>query len=194
MDRSKTHNKLLNAAKESFWKYGYKRVTVEEICSLAGVSKMSFYRLYSNKLAIAKEVFGIEITQSLREYRKILDGPHSFAEKMEETIHFKMDQVDRIGQEFLKELLQYGGDEFHAFLQEKRIETEDMVNKSFTAAQKQGEIRKDINLDILPIISEHITLLATNPKLQEMYPNQRDLIREVSTFFFYGIISHPLHP
>ena len=194
MDRSKTHDKLLNAAKSTFWKYGFKRVTVEEICLQAGVSKMSFYRLYPNKMAIAKEVLDNEITASINEYKQILYGPDSFAEKMEETIHFKMDQVDRIGQEFLKDLLQHGGEEFTTFLNEKRIETEDMVMKSFTKAQNEGEIRKDINLDILPIISEHIALLASNPKLQEMYPDQRELVREVSTFFFYGLIPHPKHP
>ena len=194
MPRSKTHNKLLSAAKSSFWKYGYKRVTVEEICKQAGVSKMSFYRLFSNKLTIAKEVLDIEINQSINDYKKILHGPHSFVDKMEETIHYKMDQFDRIGQDFLMEVLQNDVGEFHDFLQQKRIETEEMVNESFVSAQKNGEIRKDINLDILPIISEHITLLASNPKLQAMYPDQKELIREITTFFFYGIISHPLHP
>ena len=194
MKRTKTANKLLDSAKTLFWKYGFKRVTVEEICSHAGVSKMSFYRLFPNKLGIAEEVLNIELNNSINEYRKILESSVSFAEKMEETILFKMAQADRIGPEFLTEILTFGGSPFYEFLQEKRIETEEMVMGSFKKAQQNGEIRKDINLEIIPIISENITLLATNPKMQELYPDLKDLIKEITTFFFYGIVPHPLHP
>lgn len=40
---------ILSAGKELFWKHGVKRVTVEEICVQASVSKMTFYKFFMNK-------------------------------------------------------------------------------------------------------------------------------------------------
>ena len=49
-------NILVKQARELFWKHGIKRITVEEICSEAGISKMTFYRNFKNKVEIAERV------------------------------------------------------------------------------------------------------------------------------------------
>ena len=60
---------LLAAAKRLFWKHGIKRVSVEDISSEAGLSKMTFYRNFANKEAIA-----FELLRSLTE-----QGMHSLS-------------------------------------------------------------------------------------------------------------------
>ncbi|MBN2410872.1 helix-turn-helix transcriptional regulator, partial [candidate division KSB1 bacterium] len=40
-------------AKELFFKYGIRRVTIEEICKKARVSKMTFYKFFQNKIELA---------------------------------------------------------------------------------------------------------------------------------------------
>ena len=52
--RSAKLQAILDAAKSLFWKHGIRRVTIEEICEVAGVSKMTYYKYFSNKTAIAK--------------------------------------------------------------------------------------------------------------------------------------------
>ena len=49
--------RLLAAALEAFCERGYFTVSVEEITSAAGVSRMTFYRHFSGKPAIAAELF-----------------------------------------------------------------------------------------------------------------------------------------
>ena len=46
---SKKYQDIKKKGKELFWKYGTKRVTVEEICREAGVSKMTYYKFFKNK-------------------------------------------------------------------------------------------------------------------------------------------------
>ena len=194
MKKSKTALKLLESAKDLFWKYGLKRVTVEEICQDASVSKMSFYRLFKNKLAIANEVLNLEIQESLDEYKMILNSSDTFVEKMEATIHLKLKHADKIGIEFLQDIMTYGGEEFQLFLMEKRNETTKMVMDFFRKAQEDGDIRKDLNLALIPILSENLMLATSNEQLLQMYDSPRELIKDIITFFFYGIISHPQHP
>ena len=54
--KSKSFISIQKSAKTLFWKYGMARVTVEEICREAGVSKMTFYRNFKNKNEVAKQV------------------------------------------------------------------------------------------------------------------------------------------
>ena len=44
---------LFSTAKNLFFKFGLRRVSVEEICIKASVSKMTFYRNFNNKEHIA---------------------------------------------------------------------------------------------------------------------------------------------
>ena len=41
---------ILKTGKELFWKFGFKRVTIEEICKEAGISKMTYYKYFTNKM------------------------------------------------------------------------------------------------------------------------------------------------
>jgi AcrR family transcriptional regulator len=43
--------KILAAGRDLFWKHGFKRVTIEEVCREAGASKMTFYKFFENKIA-----------------------------------------------------------------------------------------------------------------------------------------------
>ncbi|MBN1927463.1 MAG: helix-turn-helix transcriptional regulator, partial [Prolixibacteraceae bacterium] len=49
-------NQILQSAKKLFWKYGIRKVSIDEICREAGVSRMTFYRLFKNKIELAKVV------------------------------------------------------------------------------------------------------------------------------------------
>ena len=52
-----SRDRLLAAATEAFCAAGYFAVSVEDIASAAGVSRMTFYRHFSSKSAIAGELF-----------------------------------------------------------------------------------------------------------------------------------------
>ena len=52
-----SHGRLLAAAADLFCARGYFAVSVEEIASAAGVSRMTFYRHFSGKAAIASALF-----------------------------------------------------------------------------------------------------------------------------------------
>jgi len=47
---------IFKTGKVLFWKHGIKRVTIEEICTEADVSKMTFYKFFPNKIELAKKL------------------------------------------------------------------------------------------------------------------------------------------
>ncbi|WP_372931944.1 TetR/AcrR family transcriptional regulator, partial [Mariniphaga sediminis] len=59
--KSKKYLEIMKTARELFWKHGFRRVTIQEICEKAGVSKMTFYKHFPNKIDLAKTVFTNEV-------------------------------------------------------------------------------------------------------------------------------------
>ena len=72
---------IVNTAKELFYKFGIKRVSVEEICQTAQVSKMTFYKYFPNKIELSKHIFTELIEENEAKYDEIMASDLSFAEK-----------------------------------------------------------------------------------------------------------------
>jgi len=56
---------VLKTGKELFWKFGFKRVTIEEVCKEAGISKMTFYKFFTNKIDLVKIIMNDILQESL---------------------------------------------------------------------------------------------------------------------------------
>lgn len=191
---AKTQERLLETAKDLFWKYGLKRVTVEEICKEASIGKMTFYRYYPNKLAIAQEILDQVNRTGRQEITAIFDSDRTFVEKMEAIIQLKMQYSESISIELIQDILSYGGPEFQNHLKKEKEEQSRLILDFFRKAQQAGDIRKDLRLEIIPMLSEHLVGLTENAQFMQFYRSPAELVQEITTFFFYGIVSNPLHP
>jgi AcrR family transcriptional regulator len=179
---------LIHTSKDLFFKYGIKRVTVEEICREANVSKMTFYKHFKNKNELVKTMI-LEMTkETLEKYRSLMDSDIPFEEKVRETIRMKMEGSDRMSQEFFSEYLPHADTELTRFVQQRMHETLDMVIKDYAEAQARGDIRQDIKIEFILWFLNKMLDLISDPGLDKLYDNPRDRIREMVNFFFYGIM------
>ncbi|HYW95493.1 MAG TPA: TetR/AcrR family transcriptional regulator, partial [Bacteroidales bacterium] len=99
---------IMSYGKALFWKYGMKRVTVEEICEEANVSKMTFYKYFGNKDKLALEIIRSLLENTLKEFLVVMESDIPFKKKVEATVKMKMEQTGTISKEFLSDL--YTGD------------------------------------------------------------------------------------
>ena len=185
-------NKKLQSIEENgqklIWKFGLKRVTVEEICEVAKVSKMTFYKYFDNKEKLAiyllKEIFD----SAIAEYREVFDSTISFEEKMKAVVEMKLKFARDISKEFLKDI--YGNDfpGLQAFTRQVSADNMEMIQRDFSEAQWNGEIRKDIKIDFLMYFLNKSIEMISDEKLVKMYSSISEMIRELTGFFFYGII------
>ena len=185
-------NKKLQSIEENgqklIWKFGLKRVTVEEICEVAKVSKMTFYKYFDNKEKLAiyllKEIFD----SAIAEYREVFDSTISFEEKMKAVVEMKLKFARDISKEFLKDI--YGNDfpGLQAFTRQVSADNMEMIQRDFSEAQWNGEIRKDIKIDFLMYFLNKSIEMISDEKLVKMYSSVSEMIKELTGFFFYGII------
>lgn len=74
---------ILNAAKKLFTKYGFKKVSMDEIASEAGVTKKTVYTYFSSK----EELLKYCIKEELQNMRKIIENVESKKLDFMETVH-----------------------------------------------------------------------------------------------------------
>jgi AcrR family transcriptional regulator len=185
---NKSHLSILTTAKSLFWKYGIRRVSVEEICKEAGVSKMTFYRLFSNKVEVAKAVLVTVMNENMDKYRNIMLQDISFTEKINQLIKLKYDGTLEMSQEFFSEVYQTDEMNLRELLVEYQKNGLDAFMADLKNAQEQGWIKEGIKPEFILYILNKINEMLLDKNLTSIYTSTHEAIMALTNFFFYGII------
>ncbi len=185
---SKGVQAITESAKALFWKHGIRRVTVEEICKEAGVSKMTFYRNFSNKNEIARHVLTQVMERSTSRYEKIMNQDIAFPAKIVELVVLEREESKGISQEFLKDIYETEDSTLQSLIEQYQEEGRQRIMRDMKKAQEKGWIRKDLKLSFLLYILNDLDKKARDEELLAMYEKPEDLIMELTNFFFYGIL------
>jgi AcrR family transcriptional regulator len=188
MSDNQKYNQIISAGRKLFWKYGIKRVTIEEICREASVSKMTFYKYFKNKNELVKHLIDYILGKAMAKYRNIMEQDIPFTEKARQSIALKMEQTDDMSPEFFEDYFLHADPELSEYLNNKMTESISMIMNDYIQAQKRGEIRADMRLEFILYFLNHMAEMAKDEQLLSLYPNPGDLVRELINFFFYGII------
>lgn len=178
---------LLDAARKLFLRHGIRRVTVQEICATASVSKVTFYKYFANKEDVAIRVLDQVIGENRARAEDLLARDIPIEEKVTRLIAFKSALSGKTTAEFYAELVSQDS-EPGRFAAAKRREWDARVRRFYAEAQQAGEIRSDIDIDFLMYMIERIRLLIADPELRAIYPDFSQLTRALMDLFYYGVI------
>ncbi|MCK4745440.1 MAG: TetR/AcrR family transcriptional regulator, partial [Bacteroidales bacterium] len=179
--------------KDLFWKFGFRRVTIEEICKEAGVSKMTYYKFFANKMDLVKILMDDILKTSLVKYRQIMDSDVSYPEKVIQMVELKRDQVKTMSNEFFRDYVQSADPEMINYLNQISQESMKMFVDDFSKAQKDGDLRKDVKIDFIMLMMNHMIEMTHDDHLLDLYDNPQDLVMEIINFLFYGILNRDVH-
>jgi AcrR family transcriptional regulator len=180
---------IIKTSRDLFMRYGIKRVTVEEICETAGVSKMTFYKHFKNKLDLVLFILDVEIEEGINRYKRIMDQDVPYSEKAKEIIQMKLESSKDISQEMLKDLMSSAIPEVAELMQRISQKNLKLIFDDMVSAQKKGEIRPDINPKFIIYMLGQMQEMAADERVLSMYESPQTLISEITNFFFYGILS-----
>jgi AcrR family transcriptional regulator len=186
--RTRKFEAIVSSAKSLFWKHGIKRVTIEEICTEAGVSRMTYYKYFNDKTAIAKFIIEDLFKSGLKEYKDILNSDIPYEEKVKKLIDLKMRSVHETSQELIDDIYKNRDEELFNTIENINARTLHIYIDDLGEAQKSGEIRADVKPEFILYILNRLTEMLTDKKLVAIYPNPEQMILEVISFFFYGIM------
>ncbi len=175
--------KIMGAARSLFFRYGTKKVSIEEICREAGVSKMSFYRHFKDKDDISFYVLEKHFTDRMNEYEGILKQDMPFEDKLKKILYIKIENVNSISDEMLKEILTEKYSMIGKWLAEQNIKETEKIREFIYSAQAKGEIWSDIKVELVLIMIEKTWGLLSDNKLLEIYESKAQMLKGVECCF-----------
>ncbi|HPJ82474.1 MAG: TetR/AcrR family transcriptional regulator [Bacteroidales bacterium] len=185
--KTTTLDRLLESGRMLFWKYGFSKVSVEEICRGAGVSKMTFYRYFSSKTILAKQILERAVEEGITRFMGIMESDVPTEEKMRRIILMKMEGTADISREFIEDIYSSRGEELQHYMMQLTGKTAGMIVEAFRQAQEKGFFRKDFRPEMLIAMSMKMIDLLTDEHLNKLYSNANEMIVEMTRIITCGI-------
>ena len=178
---------ILETAQRLFWKFGFKKVSIEEICRESNVSKMTFYKFYKNKPDLAKKVISLIMDKAILGYNEIMKMDIPFSEKVTKQLILKHELTNEISKEFVLDIFDNDKLGLKEYWQGYADKFSKAIMQDFKHAQKMGWIRKDLNLNFILYYQKKAIEMVYDPEINKMYGSVSELIMEITNMFFYGI-------
>jgi AcrR family transcriptional regulator len=187
MKQRKKYNDIINAAKRLFYKYGIRKTTVEEVCAEAKVSKVTFYKYFSNKIELAKVVCDKIFGDTIQRFSDLMESDLPFPEKMHGVLQMKIESTKDFNWDFVTDLYKDPNSELTKYADTWIQKGLKITVDYFADAQQKGFVRKELNPTFLLVILDKMREMALDNRLIAEYGNVQDLSVEITKFFLYGI-------
>ncbi len=181
---------ILNTAEDLFQRCGIKRVSIEEICTTAKVSKMTFYKYFKNKVELVRFLWGRWFEENNAKIAEVRAMKISFTDKLALFLKLKEENTQKISYQFALDYLN-GVPELEEFFREQYTQSINQFMDFLREAQQKGDVRPDMKIEFFLAVIEAMKGLMQNKTLVNLYPQYQDFIMEVNNFLFYGLLPRP---
>lgn len=183
-------NQILATGKEFFWKFGFKRVSIEEICREAGVSKMTFYKFFPNKTELAKIILDEVFEDSLKKIHKLGDEHESPDETLKKILQLKAEGSRNVSEEFIKDLYANPEGELKVYMEEKtKVVFAEMI-RVYEKGKENGWVRKDLNIPFFMLYVQKSMDMFSGDEVMHFFDTSQEMIMEATKLLVYGISPH----
>ena len=187
---TKSELAILAASKKLYWKYGISKVSVEEVCAEAEISKMTFYRYFKNKFEVVSIIMDQMTTEGIDTYRSIMSSKLPYSERLEKLMLFQKEQAASMSMEFITDLYknEHAG-EIVQLLQKNTEKFDQEIRSDFQQAIDEGHMRKGVTVDFIMHMLQVVRKESQNVELHKSYESTEEFAGAMADFFFHGILA-----
>lgn len=186
----KKKTQIIESAEKLFNQFGFKKVTVEEICQAAGASKMTFYKYFANKNELIKHLWQVMIDASWAKLDQLEQQDVPFTEKVNMIIQMKEESISQMGEKYVKDYLDMMP-ELQNFYNQILAEVMQRFMKIIKHAQEKGEVRRSLRPEFFLTVVNQFLELTKNEQLAALYENYSDFANEINNYLYYGMMPIP---
>jgi predicted DNA-binding protein YlxM (UPF0122 family) len=180
--------RILGRAQELFNRYGFRKVTMDEIAFKTGMSKKTIYQCFATKDEIVDAFVEELITKSVSSCRK----SSIEAENVVHEAYLNIDMMKRLMTDMnpivLDDLEKFFPAVFAKFFEHKHNFISEKVKVNLEAGIKEGFYRSDLNVDVITKFRLETMFVPFN---QNVFPYSEysliDVQIEILELFLYGI-------
>lgn len=183
----KKQQSIAKAAEELFWQFGFKKITIEDICKKAESSKMTFYKYFKNKNVLIKFLLDSWYTDGINKFKEVEEMDISFPEKLQALLKLKGEFTTKVSKEFAQDYFD-SNPEIKECIEQANKNGIQTFMEFIKRAQEKGEVRKNMKPEFFLAMLKKIQELAKDDELISLYPNYKDFVLECNNFAFYGLL------
>lgn len=181
-----TQERILEAARELFFKYGIKSVTMDDIAKHLSISKKTIYLFFKDKNQIVDTLTTEQLHGHQSEFEEISDASSNAIYEIMELMKCVRTMFMQMNPNLFYDMQKYHPDswkKFKSFKEERMLE---MVEKNILQGIEQGLYRDDIDAKIIAKLRIEEVEMAMNPAV---YPPDKFNLTTVQM----ALLDHFLH-
>ena len=182
--KSKLKNQQIKEAGLSlFNKYGIKKVTVEEICKKAQVSKPTFYKLFPNKKSLAQTIITNSMNEYINKYERILSKESSIKNLFSDIFKFKIEASEEFSKDFFIDFQKNVLSQDH-FLKKREELQKRLISRVLEANGNNINVNKHF---LIYMIKRNFFNLGMESSFKSLYPDVESMTKDIANFISYGL-------
>jgi AcrR family transcriptional regulator len=144
--------RILELAKDRFFKSGFNKVTLDELSGDLGISKKTMYKFFPSKEEMVKAVVWMMMHRVEKEVQRITEQPKPFVHRLADLIIFIGRTVGGISKSFQQDMKRFSPliwNEVERFRQEHIV---GKVASMIRQAKQEKVFREDINDEVIVLM------------------------------------------
>ncbi len=141
--------RIIAKAREQFFRYGIKSVTMDDIASELGISKKTIYQHFEDKDELVYQLMLSEIATDECQWDELNKGASNVVEKTMKSMDLCKDSFTEINPSAFFDIKKYHPRTWKLFQEHKEKFVLEMIKKDLVEGIDQGFFRADIKVDIL---------------------------------------------
>jgi AcrR family transcriptional regulator len=178
----------MNTAEALFLKYGFRRVSVDEICRNAKVSRKTFYVYFANKETLVIQILDKINGMFLNNFVEVMTADAPFIDKIMQAMEMKLAFSKQVSIDFVSDFTSVETVVHHYHkMAEKNI---DIARSVFAQAQEKGEIRSNLSIDFIMAMLNYQIDLCEKQEFCRLFKDSESMIKQMSEMFLFGIVEN----
>ena len=180
---------IRRAAIELFQTYGFKKVSLSDIASNAGVSQVTIYNHFGSKEELVHDIVKTVFQSYIEKYRAIIEEEKAFPEKLEIIVFEKTELASQYQGEWVQAVVQ-SYPETQQFIETTwRQEVNKLMIDFFEEGKKQGYINPELSLEAILLYLEVLRkgIFASSGLIAKTGSSEK-LMRDLISLSIYGLV------
>jgi len=182
---------IVHVACDLFFKHGFKKVSIDEICRKAHVSRKTYYNFFGNKNALVIHILDTLVNESMAQFEKIIHKRIRFSDKLVEMLQLKYEFGKSISKEFISDFLDPGAIEILTFWQQSMYRSMAILKDFLEHGQKTGDINPGLNIDYILWYFQKSGEMIKSPELLNIFNDAEEVMQQVTQSIIYGLMPPP---
>lgn len=180
---------LKQIATKLFYEQGWVLTSVAEICRVADVSRVTFYKYFPTKQALVKCIFEEQKNKIREGFDVLLDTQSDLSKIITKILSMQQDSMETLySVPVLHDLHHEQDRELRDFFKEMEEEKYQYMHYFFGTLQKRKIIRDDFPIMLIDLFIQKIDEILNSASLQSNYKGrEQKLFKDVLQLFMCGI-------